>query len=245
MPKFFVEPENINPPYIRIFGDDAAHITKALRMGAGDEITVSDGNSTDYFCRIESVAPGELETAILRSEACRAEPQCRVTLYMALAKSDKLELVVQKATELGAARVRIFKSSRCVPDPNPKAVDKRMARLRKIAREAAGQSLRGIIPDVDGVLSFADAVKLAAQDGAALFFYEKGGASIKSLLGGTPDAVSVMVGPEGGFSPEEVKTAADAGMSVATLGPRILRCETAAMCAVTTVLYEAGEYDRL
>ena len=239
MPKFFIEPEEVDEGRILLSGDSAAHIAKTLRMRPGEELTVCDGKKRDYRCRIVSVTPTLVETQILSSAACAAEPKLSLTLYMALPKSDKLELVVPK----GAMRICIFRSTYCVPDPEPRVFAKRLVRLQKIAREAAGQSLRGYVPVVSGLFSFQEMLQQAAVSDAALFFYERGGTSIKNILDSKRyGSASVVIGPEGGFSEEEHRQACGAGLETAYLGARILRCETAAICAVSAVMFHAGEF---
>ncbi len=243
MPKFFVDPQEITNRFIVLTGENAAHITKTLRMRQGDAITICDGKNMDYVCRIVSASSGAVEAEILSSVCCSAEPRLALTLYMALPKSDKLELVVQKAVELGAAQIKVFRSAYCVPDPDPRAFEKRLARLQKIAREAAGQSLRGHVPMVGGLLSFAEMLRSASMDERSLFFYERGGAPLKDLLDQKEyKSISVVIGPEGGFSKEEHRLACDAGLETAFLGARILRCETAAICAISAVMFHAGEF---
>lgn len=243
MPKFFIAPEEVGNDRIFLSSDNAAHIAKTLRMRPGEELTACDGSNIDYHCRIVSVTPALVETEIISSEPCAAEPKLSLTLYMALPKSDKLELVIQKAVELGVVRVCVFRSKYCVPDPEPRAFAKRLVRLQKIAREAAGQSLRGRVPEVLGLFSFQEMLQQAAASDAALFFYERGGTSIKGILDmKSYNSASVIIGPEGGFSEEEHRKACAAGLETAYLGARILRCETAAICAVAAVMFHAGEF---
>lgn len=243
MPKFFVDPAALREGSVLLDGDNAAHIAKTLRMRPGELLTVCDGEANDYICRILSSSPSLVEAEILSSERCPAEPETEVTLYMALPKSDKLELVVQKAVELGAARICVYRSSRCIPDPDTRAFEKRLQRLHRIAAEAAGQSYRGRIPEVTGLLSFSAMLKNAAASDMPLFFYEHGGTALKTLLGEKPfRTAAAVVGPEGGFSEEEAEAAKAAGLFTAHLGPRILRCETAAIGTVTMILYHTDSY---
>lgn len=244
MPKFFVSPSEIGEEIIVLRGDDAAHIAKTLRMRKGETLTICDGAGNDYLCCILSANPALVEVKIEESMPSPAEPKLDFTLCMALAKSDKLELVVQKAVELGAKRVCIFRSSFCVPDPDARAFEKRLARLSRIAREAAGQCGRGCVPQVEGLYGFDEMLSRMKDAALPLFFYEKGGTPLKTLLEEKSfSSCAVMIGPEGGFSAEEAQKAADAGIRTAHLGARILRCETAAICAVSTVMYAAGEME--
>ncbi len=243
MPKFFVSPSDITGETIVLSGEDAAHIAKTLRMRRGDALTVCDGEGTDYGCTLLSVSPELVEAKIVSSALCPGEPRLSLTLCMALPKSDKLELVVQKAVELGASRICVFRSGFCVPDPDPRAFARRLSRLEKIAREAAGQSLRGRIPVIEGLYGFEEMLEKIKACDMRLFFYEKGGTPLHDLLaGGAYRSAALVIGPEGGFSEREAQAAADAGCRTAHLGARILRCETAAICAVTAVMYASGEF---
>lgn len=241
MPKFFVDPEEIGDASIRLTGDQAAHIAKTLRMRPGDLLTVCDGANIDRVCRIVSLSAREVEAEILSAETCASEPSLELTLFLSLPKSDKLELVVQKAVELGAARICVFRSAYSIPDPDRQSFEKRLQRLGRIAREAAGQSLRGRIPAIEGLFGYDEMLERASRCDAALFFYERGGRDLKTLLRDDVRTAAVVIGPEGGFSEEEHRRAGEAGLMTATLGPRILRCETAAICAVAAVLFQAGE----
>ena len=164
---------------------------------------------------------------------------------MAYAKADKLEHVIQKATELGAYEIAAFPSSRCVLKLDAASAEKRRERWQKIAASAAAQSGRGRIPQVLVLPSFEDAVQRAAGCELALFPYENEHAlSLRCAIGSAQaKTVSIMTGPEGGFSDEEVLFAQHAGLQVCTLGPRILRCETAPLCALSAVLFAAGALD--
>jgi 16S rRNA (uracil1498-N3)-methyltransferase len=164
---------------------------------------------------------------------------------MAFPKADKLEHVIQKATELGAAEIIAFPSQRCVSKPDPKSLEKKLERWQKIASSAAEQSGRGQIPRVRVLSSFAEAVNLAAEAELATLLYEnEENFSLRSALSGASfKTVALMTGPEGGFTEDEVAAAKKAGLSICTLGPRILRCETAPLCALTAVLFACGELD--
>ena len=164
---------------------------------------------------------------------------------MAYAKADKLEHVIQKATELGAYEIAAFPSSRCVLRLDAASAAKKRERWQKIAASAASQSGRGRIPQVLVMPSFEDAVQRAAGCELALFPYENEHAlSLRRAIGSAQaKTVSIMTGPEGGFSDEEVELAQRAGLQVCTLGPRILRCETAPLCALSAVLFAAGALD--
>jgi len=163
---------------------------------------------------------------------------------MAFAKSDKLEHVIQKATELGAYEIVAFPSARCVSRPDDKSLKKKLERWQKIAASAAEQSGRGRIPEVRTVGSYTEALCQAARDDKALMFYENEHAvTLKMARAQSPySTVSLLTGPEGGLEEREVEQARAAGLQVCTLGKRILRCETAPLCALSAVMYDAGEF---
>ena len=241
MPRFFVDV----PPtgdVVLLTGEDARHIARALRMQPGESLTVCDGAGIDYDCVLEQAVPDEVRARITGAHPSAGEPDIRVTLFMALPKADKMELIVQKATELGVTEIAPFLSSRCVSRPDDRALDKKCARWGKIAAEAAKQCGRGRIPHVRSVVSVEEAVRQAAEAALPLLLYEgeRENSLRAALCGQAPETVSLMVGPEGGFAPEEAASAVSAGLKSVSLGPRILRCETAPLAALAAVMYESG-----
>ena len=228
LPKFFVAPGSVRGSFLTLEGENAAH-ARVLRLRQGDRVLVCDGCGTDYSCTISDISPQQVCLVVDSASASASEPRVQCSVYMAYAKADKLEHVIQKATELGAYEIAAFPSSRCV-----------------MRLDAAGaQSGRGRIPQVLALPSFADAVKRAAGCELALLPYENEHAlSLRRAVGEAAfETVSIMTGPEGGFSEDEVRLAQEAGMQICTLGPRILRCETAPLCALSAVLYAAGALD--
>ncbi len=166
------------------------------------------------------------------------------SVYMAFAKSDKLEHVIQKATELGAAEIVAFPSARCVSRPDEKSLGKKLERWQKIAASAAEQSGRGAIPRVLALSGFREAVARAAKADLSVFFYENEDAFTfhNAISPGNYRTCALMTGPEGGFSPEEVAEARAGSMKICTLGQRILRCETAPLCALSALMFACGEF---
>ena len=192
---------------------------------------------------ISKVDKDGAEVQILDKVPSKGEPSVQCTVYIAYAKGDKIEHVVQKAVELGAADIVLFPSKRCVSRPEGAALIKKTARYSKIAEEAAKQSGRGRIPTVTTAPSYKAAIELAAKADIPLFCYEdERELTLKACIESKPDVktVSVVTGPEGGFDPEEAAFAAESGMKCVTMGPRILRCETAPLCALTAVMYATG-----
>lgn len=245
MPRFFLPEAADGAGFLVLTGENAAH-AKVLRLKPGEHVSVCDGRGVDYHCVVSDIAPGQISLVVQHSEPSRAEPAVFCSVYMAFSKAEKLEHVIQKATELGAGEIVAFPSSRCVARPDEASVSKKLARWQKIAASAAEQSGRGRIPQVRALSSFSQAVAQAAQAGLALFPYEnEKTCSLRACLqAGTFQTVSIMTGPEGGFSEAEVQLAADNNMKICSLGPRILRCETAPLCALSAVLYATGALDR-
>lgn len=223
-----------------IRGEDVKHIARVLRLGAGGRVVLCDGAGTEYDGVIESLAPDEVRLSVSSARPCPAEPRCRVTLFQALPKAGKLETIVQKCVELGVDTVVPVLASRCVAVP-ARDFSARLQRLRRVAEEAAKQSRRGVIPQVEAVRPLAS----LALDGfdAALLAYEcERETTLKAALRahgpGTLRRVALIVGPEGGFEPEEAALLAARGARAVTLGPRILRTETAGMAMLAQTLYE-------
>ena len=243
MVRFFVSPEALDAASLVLTGENAQH-AKVLRLKVKEEVLVCDGEGRECLCAIMEVGSGLLELTVLERRESSSEASVRVSVYMAFPKADKLEHVIQKATELGAYEIVAFPSARCVSKPDEKSLKKKLERWQKIAASAAEQSGRGRIPQVRTLPSFAQALQQAAQADKALLFYENEQAvTLKMALSASPyKTVSLLTGPEGGLEEREVTQAREAGLQVCTLGKRILRCETAPLCALSAVMYDAGEF---
>lgn len=243
MVRFFVTEEELQPDFLVLTGENAQH-AKVLRLKNGEEVLVCDGQGRECLCTISDVSPGQISLVVNKRRESDSEASVRVSVYMAFPKADKLEHVIQKATELGAYEIVAFPSARCVSKPDDKSLKKKLERWQKIAASAAEQSGRGRIPQVLTLPSFAAALERAAQADKALMFYENEQAvTLKmALTSGSYASVSLLTGPEGGLEEREVDQAREAGLQVCTLGKRILRCETAPLCALSAVMYDAGEF---
>ena len=243
MTRFFVSPEELQPDFMVLTGENAQH-GKVLRLKAGEEVLVCDGQGRECLCCISDVSDGQISLVVKHLQESQTEAYVQVSVYMAFPKGDKLEHVIQKATELGAREIVAFPSARCVSRPDEKSLKKKVERWQKIAQAAAEQSGRGVIPQVVVLHSYAEALKRAAQADKAILFYENEQAvTLKmSLQTGDYRTVSLLTGPEGGLDSAEVDKAREAGLDVCTLGKRILRCETAPLCALSAVMYHAGEF---
>ena len=241
MTRFFVDPDVFDRDTIVLSGENAQH-AKVLRLKEGEIVLVCDGQGQECVCRVSQTAP-EIVLSVEDRRSSVSEPVVDVSVYVAFPKADKLEHVIQKATELGAREIIAFPSSRCVSRPDEKSLKKKLERWQKIALSAAQQSGRGRIPQVLVLNSFSAALSRAAQSDRALLFYENEDAyTLKMALEGSYRTVSLMVGPEGGLEETEVSQAQEAGLKICSLGKRILRCETAPLCALSAVMYDAGEF---
>lgn len=242
MPRFFVDRSQIEDGSLFILGDDARHIARSLRMAVGDDITVSDGEGTEYACRLTRIRDDRCDADVIEKKISSSEPKSRITLFMAYPKSDKLETVIQKAVELGAREIVPFESSRCIKKPKADKAAERTARLSRIAEEAAKQCGRSALPSVALPVSFGEMIKSAKENELVLFCYEGDGTvSLKTILDElteTPKSIAVIVGCEGGFSPDEARAAEESGFKMANLGPRILRCETAPDYCLAAISYK-------
>jgi len=243
MTRFFVAPEELQPDFLVLTGENARH-AKVLRLKEGEEVLVCDGYGKECICTVSDVSPEQISLVVRKRQESETEATVRVSVYMAFPKADKLEHVIQKATELGAYEIVAFPSARCVSRPDDKSLSKKLERWQKIAASAAEQSGRGIVPQVLVLPSYKTALERAAQADKALLFYEnERSTTLKmALQSGAYQTVSLLTGPEGGLELSEVKQAEDAGLQVCTLGKRILRCETAPLCALSAVMYASGEF---
>ena len=246
MPRFFIKPENILSDSIIIDGDDVKHIKNVLRLRCNDVITLCDGMGTEFTARIEKYESNLIYTDIIDKRKNTTEPPIEVVLFQGIPKSDKMDLIVQKSVELGVARiVPVITDRTVVVLKTEKDKASKVKRWQRIAMEAAKQSNRGIIPKVDLPLDFKKALESSKQIKLGIIPYEK--ENDKSLSRVLKDfnakSIAVFIGPEGGFTQEEIDEAVSAGMISVTLGPRILRTETAAIAALSAVMYESGGFE--
>lgn len=233
MSRFFIQPFTGNT--VTITGDDAHHVHRVLRMKIGDEITVCDGIGHDYACTITALSDTDVQLQVLEQRETTCEPTTAVTLYQGLPKSDKMEWIIQKCVEIGIARIVPVAMSRCVVKLNAAEGEKKRQRWQKIAAGAAEQSGRGCIPEVEAPISFNEALGRLRNENAVTF-YEGGGGSLSALVDANTRQVSIVVGPEGGFDISEIEQLQQHGAKTATLGKRILRCETAPLVALSVIM---------
>ena len=247
MPRFFVRAQQIEDGIVTILGDDAHHISRSLRMAAGETVTVCDMQKFEYECELTDFLPDRVLAHIIREEKCDTEPPYYAHVFQALPKGDKLDSVIQKAVECGASELTTFESERCIVRLKGENESKKVDRRQRISLEAAKQSGRGIVPTVNATVSFREALRRASEADIALFCYEGDGtealpSALKRARAEIPSekipTVSLMVGSEGGFSIAEAEEAKAAGLIPVGLGKRILRTETAASFALSCLVYE-------
>lgn len=244
MYQFFVEPNqiNISDKRVIITGSDVNHIRNVLRMKAGEEISVSNGqDGREYRCGIVSLGEDCVicELRFIRED--NVELPAKVYLFQGLPKADKMELIIQKAVELGVYEIIPVSAKRCVVKLEDKKAASRLNRWQGIAEAAAKQSRRGIIPRIHEVMSFRDAVRMAADMDVRLIPYEfaEGMERTRELVGALRpgQSIAVFIGPEGGFEEAEVRLAEESGIEPVTLGRRILRTETAGLAVLAWIGY--------
>lgn len=239
MPRFFIDGPVTDVALIT--GGDAAHIRRSLRMRVGEPLTLCDGKGTDFDGVIASMEEETVRVRVLGRAPSAAEPSVEVTLYQGLPKGDKLEWIIQKAVELGVAAVVPVVTARSVVRLEGKA-ERRRERWQRIADEAAGQCGRGILPQVAVPLTLDEALpELSAQD--AIVLYEGGGRPLRELIAPECRRLSLLIGPEGGFDPAEIARLQAVGVRRATLGKRILRCETAPVAALAAAMLLTGNLE--
>lgn len=243
MIRFFVTPEELRQDAPVLIGENAAH-AKVLRLKVGEEILLCDGQGQECLCQVTEMTGTQVDLTVKERYPSITEAGVQVSVYVAFPKADKLEHIIQKATELGADEIVAFPSSRCISRPDEKSLKKKLERWQKIAGSAAEQSGRGRIPQVVVLDSYAEALIRAAMSDLAILFYENEQATTlhMALSNSAAKTISLLSGPEGGLEEREVEQAQKAGLSVCTLGKRILRCETAPLCALSAVMYHFGEF---
>ena len=235
MPRFFI-PE-LNDQFTTITGESAHHISRSLRMQPGEMITLCDTKGFDYHCKIESVGE-EVVVSIVEKQPSQTEPDIQVTLYQALPKGDKFEQIIQKSVELGVTEIVPVLTSRCISRPDQKSMAKKCIRYNKIALEAAKQSGKGIIPQVKDLMTFQQSIDGFSAKEQGILFYECGGKRLPEIISNSMKKISVWIGSEGGFEPSEVELAKQKGIQIGSMGKRILRCETAPLCALSIIMYQ-------
>jgi len=242
--RFFVAPEQISEEKAEIFGEDVKHIAKVLRLQLGDKITILDGTGYQYKTEITDLAKDKVLVKVLEKIKSETEPPINVHLIQGLPKGDKFDLIVQKCTELGIKSLRPVNSERSVVKLDAKKAFVRVERWQKIAKEAAEQSARGLVPRVLELQDLKKVLEGLGDESLVLIPWEaEQSQSLREVLkqGVVYKDIYIVIGPEGGFSTAEIEGAKTTGAVPVTLGPRILRTETAGFAALTMILYELGD----
>lgn len=244
MQRYFVEPEAIQQETVTITGDDVKHITRVLRMEAGDEVIVCDGVGHAYRVELAELGSEQVTGRIIEKLDTTSEARVKITLAQGLPKGDKMDLIVQKGTEVGISRFLPVEMSRCIVQYDQKKEQKRRERWQKIAKEAAEQAHRTMIPSVGIGMTFKQL--LNNLDGFDLVIVPYEGEKARGLRDvlqehGQPEHICVVIGPEGGIADGEIEAALAAGAIPVTLGPRIMRTETAGLVAAACICYQFGE----
>ena len=240
MARFFMAATNLLGGTAIIRGKDAEHV-RVLRLRPGEELTICDGEGTDYRCRLVSADREQAEAEVIEVVRCPAEPSVKVTVLCGLPKGDKTDYIIQKCVEAGAEEILFFHSDRCIAKVGE--LDNKLTRWQRIAEEAAKQSGRGIIPKVGWAGVLADAFDVAVKKDLGLFMYETGEReTINEVLTNAQDikTAAIITGPEGGFAEFEAQLARLCGLHICSMGERILRCETAPVVALTAAMYATG-----
>ena len=241
MQHFFVTTDQVKDTCIYIEGSDVNHMKNVLRMKAGEQLYVSDGDNHKYLCQVDGYEENLAVVQILSEEDADTELPSRIYLFQGLPKGDKMELIIQKAVELGVHEVIPVAMKRCVVKLDQKKAAKKVSRWGEIAKSAAKQSGRGIIPSVREVMTWQEAVKLAETLDVVLIPYElaEGMEYTRQVIESVKlgQSVGIFIGPEGGFEKDEVCQAREAGAKEITLGRRILRTETAGLTVLSILMY--------
>ena len=247
MYQFFIEDENAAADFVTIEGSDVNHIKNVLRMKPGEKIRVCTRNGQNYFCSISDITESFVRADILEKEAESTELPCRVYLFQGLPKSDKMEMIIQKAVELGVYEVIPVSTARAVVKLDAKKEASKHKRWQTIAESAAKQSKRMVIPEIHSVMKFSEAVNYAGELDIRFIPYElaEDMAHMKKLFEQIEpgQSIGIFIGPEGGLEKEEVATAMEAGTRPITLGKRILRTETVAISLTSILMYELGDFN--
>lgn len=245
MPKFFVTSDKISDSHIIIDTEDVAHISRVLRFGEGDLLTVCDSQGTDYEAEIVSLGQKEILCKINSKSMSASEPNIKVTLFQGLPKASKMEYIIQKTTELGITEIVPAKLSRCVVKiDNKKDEAKKLDRWQKISESAAKQSGRGIIPKISPIMTLDEIIERSKEFDLFFVPYEcEEQKTLRNVLLSKKDikTVGFLIGPEGGFDIAETEKLRSTGIDTVTLGKRILRTETAGEAVLAMTMYEIGD----
>jgi len=245
MRRFFIEQTKITSTKIFITGSDAAHIKKVLRMKSGDRIELFDGRGFEYEARIENLLAGSIEVSITKRFLSASESPVQIIVAQALLKDRKMDSLTRQLTEIGITKLIPFTSIRSVPRPDKKRLSARRKRWEKIAIEALKQCRRGIVTRIGETITFNDVIKIDDECDLKIVFWENESKPVSYAVQQVHDRhykkILAVLGPEGGFTEKEIEDARACGFVTASLGPRILRAETATVAACTILQYLFGD----
>lgn len=244
MQKIFIENKHMQDNKINITGEDVKHISNVLRMKPNDKIEVCNlGNNKNYLVQIEEIKKDIIITNIIEEKEQVNESNVKIDLYQGLPKADKMELIIQKTTEIGISKIIPIDMERCIVKLDEKESKKKIDRWQKIAEAAAKQSKRDIIPVVENKVKIKDIIKNIKEYDLFLIAYEEENTNtlkqeLQSITGKEKYKIGILIGPEGGISIEEIENLKNNGAKIVTLGKRILRCETAPIVMTSNIMYE-------
>lgn len=247
MYQFFVEDWQIADSAVTIEGSDVNHIRNVLRMKAGEKVRISTSSGKNYFCRLSEIGEAMVQADILEELSEGTELPNKIYLFQGLPKGDKMELIIQKAVELGAYEMIPVSMKNCVVKLDAKKAENKVRRWQEIAKSAAKQSKRSLIPEICTPLTYRQAVEAAKELDVVFIPYEneRGMAAtreaVEQLKAG--QSIGIFIGPEGGFAPEEIELAKKEGMQLISLGKRILRTETAGLATLAVLAYHLETLD--
>ncbi len=243
MKRFYVSQFQVQKGVIKVGGSEARHIRRVLRLKTGDEVILFNGSTQQYLGTIIEEHSNSVSIQIQNILPSQGESSLEVTLAQSLLKGEKMDYLIQKATELGVKRVIPFLSSRSIPHLDKSQKAKRHQRWGRIAIEASKQCGRGGIPSIEPIQDYSCLLRSAPTEALRLLLWEKEGMRLKEVLRGLKERKEIffVVGPEGGFSKEEVTQAEEFGFTPVFLGERILRAETVSLCILSILQYEWGD----
>lgn len=244
MHRFFINKKNIKDNSVIIDGEDVKHIKNVLRLKEGEEVVVCDGESSDYLITIETINKNEVIGTIKEAYPSKGEPPLDIILYQGLPKSSKMDLIIQKAVEIGIKEIiPIITERSVVKIEDNKKEQKKLERWNRISLEASKQCKRGIVPKVNNVINFKELINRISDNGVTIVPYEnEGKRGLKDLLKNiNSKVINIVIGPEGGFEESEIDDLIKSKANIVSLGPRILRTETAGFTTLAIILYEVGD----
>ena len=242
MQRYFISVNNKYNDVIKITGEDVHHIKNVMRSSLGDQLICCDGQGIDYLTQIINISSSEIACRIITSSPSIGEPTINITIAQSLPKREKMEWILQKGTEIGATRFIPFSSERTIVKVDTRKALHKKSRWERIVKEAAEQAHRGTVPRVDAPKAWKELLCVIQQTGTALIAYEKGGELLSTQLTRTSSKdILIIIGPEGGFTDKEIIEAKEHGAIPISLGPRVLRTETAPLMALSCILYHSGD----